>query len=238
MREGQRPGGCNAAGNGSSGSRRDGRSGIAHAGDAEIGVLALQGDFQAHGKILEHLGCAWRDVRRAPDLVGLRGLVLPGGESTTMWHFLRESGLDAALQQFATQGGAMYGTCAGAILLAANVTNPPGLGLGILDIDVERNGYGRQTESSVRQARLEDAGDGDAIEAVLIRAPRIRRLGPTISVRAWIGEEPVWVERERISVTTFHPELADVTLCHAHFLAQASSAPRFATPEARTTVVR
>jgi 5'-phosphate synthase pdxT subunit len=203
--------------------KRDrGRPGAA----AHIGILALQGDFQAHGKTLDRLGWAWIEVRRAADLDGLRGLVLPGGESTTMRRLMEGSGLDVALQQFAAGGGAVYGTCAGAILLAQRVTNPSGHGLGVLDVDVERNSYGRQTESCVRLARL-DAPNSPAIEAVLIRAPRIVRVGRGVTVHAWIGSDPVWVEEGRISVTTFHPELSDETRCHARFLDSAAQAPRF-----------
>ena len=194
---------------------------------ADIGILALQGDFQAHGQVLGHLGQSWTEVRRPADLEGLRGLVLPGGESTTMWRLMAGSGLDVTLQQFAAAGGAVYGTCAGAILLAQGVTNPSGRGLGTLDVDVERNSYGRQTESCVRPART-DAPGAAVIEAVLIRAPRIVRVGRGVTVLAWIGSDPVWVEQGRISVTTFHPELSDETRCHARFLACAAQAPRFA----------
>jgi putative intracellular protease/amidase len=117
--------------------KRDrGRPGAA----AHIGILALQGDFQAHGKTLDRLGWAWIEVRRAADLDGLRGLVLPGGESTTMRRLMEGSGLDVALQQFAAGGGAVYGTCAGAILLAQRVTNPSGHGLGVVDGELRASG--------------------------------------------------------------------------------------------------
>jgi pyridoxal 5'-phosphate synthase pdxT subunit len=192
----------------------------------QVGVLALQGDIQAHEAVLDRLGAAWREVRRPAELAGLHGLVLPGGESTTMWHFLRASGLDAALRDFAAAGGAFYGTCAGAILLAQGVENPPGPGLGILDITVQRNGYGRQTESRVARAETGDP-DHPWIEAVLIRAPRIVRVGPQVRVRAWLDGDPVWVEAGRTIATTFHPELTDDPRVHQRFLELATAAPPF-----------
>jgi 5'-phosphate synthase pdxT subunit len=191
-----------------------------------IGVLCLQGDYEAHGRVLDRLGIAWRDVRRTADLEGLRGLILPGGESTTMWHFLSQDGLAEALQDFAGRGGALFGTCAGAILLADEVRNPAGRGLGLLDITVERNGYGRQLYSSVRSVELED--EGGALEAVLIRAPRIRRLGRDVTVRARLDGDAVWVEQGRVMATTFHPELGNELRPHRRFLALAAqtSTPR------------
>jgi 5'-phosphate synthase pdxT subunit len=193
-----------------------------------IGILCLQGDYEAHRRLLRRLGVEPHDVRRPDDLQGLDGLVLPGGESTTMWHFLSQDGFDAALHDFA---GALYGTCAGAILMACDVRNPPGRGLALLDIDVERNSYGRQVDSAVREAVLDDVGDlepaarrGDRIEAVLIRAPRILRVGPDVRVRARLDGDPVWVESGRCMATTFHPELGALELPHRRFLAVATRA--------------
>lgn len=190
-----------------------------------IGILCLQGDYEAHAQVLERLGATWRDVRRADQLADLHGLLLPGGESTTMWHFLRQDGLEAALRRLAARGAALYGTCAGAIVLAREVRNPDAAGLGCLDITIERNAYGRQTESSVRQAELEDVAglDGGAIpgapvEAVLIRAPRILRVGPGVRVRARLGGDPVWVEAGPVMATTFHPELGNDVRPHRRFL--------------------
>jgi 5'-phosphate synthase pdxT subunit len=180
--------------------------------------------------VLERLGVAWRDVRRTADLQGLQGLILPGGESTTMWHFLRQDGLAPALQEFARRGGALYGTCAGAILLAREVENPAGRGLDLLDMTVERNGYGRQLQSAVHRVLLDDAvagepaGDG-AIEVVLIRAPRIRRVGRGVTVHARLDADPVWVEQGRVMATTFHPELGSDLRPHRRFLALAGAAP-------------
>lgn len=191
-----------------------------------IGVLALQGDIQAHAAVLERLGQETREVRRADDLDGLQGLVLPGGESTTMWHFLRADGMHEALRRFGQAGGAMFGTCAGAILLAREVTNPAGHGLDLLDVTVMRNAYGRQTQSSIVHAEA-DAGERASMEAVLIRAPRFVRLGADVRVRAHANGEPLWVEAGRVSATTFHPELSNETRVHERFLEQAREAPVF-----------
>jgi 5'-phosphate synthase pdxT subunit len=192
---------------------------------AAIGILCLQGDYEAHGRVLDRLGVAWREVRRRGDLAGLRGLVLPGGESTTMWHFLRQNDFAPALADWAAAGGALYGTCAGAILLSRDIRNPAGEGFGLLDITVERNAYGRQLQSAVRRAVLEDTGDldppaspGDSIETVLIRAPRILRTGPEVRVRARLDGDPVWVEQGRVVATTFHPELGAEERPHRLFL--------------------
>lgn len=182
-----------------------------------VGVLALQGDFQAHGRVFERLGIGWREVRRPGDLQELRGLVLPGGESTTMWHFLRQDGFPEALQDFASRGGALFGTCAGTILLAAEVRNPAGRGLGLLDITVLRNGYGRQLDSRIVTVITQETDSPD-LEAVLIRAPRIVRVGAGVQVRAALQGEPVWVEHERIMATTFHPELSEDSRVHRRFL--------------------
>jgi len=190
-----------------------------------IGILCLQGDYEAHGKVLERLGVQWRAVRRAQHLAGLHGLLLPGGESTTMWHFLREDGLEPALRDLAAQGAALFGTCAGAILLAREVRNPDGAGLGCLDLTIVRNGYGRQLDSSVRTARLEDLGGmddggaaGQGLETVLIRAPRILRVGAAVRVRARLSGDPVWVEEGRAMATTFHPELGGDARVHRRFV--------------------
>ena len=193
----------------------------------QVGILALQGDIQAHERVLDQLGVRWREVRRPGELAGLAGLVLPGGESTTMWHFLREDGFDTALQDFGRAGGAFFGTCAGAILLAREVQNPPGPALGLLDISVQRNGWGRQTMSRVETAMTDDP-EAPIIEAVLIRAPRILRCGPGVRVRARLGDEPVWVEEGRAMATTFHPELSTELRVHRRFLELAALAPNFA----------
>jgi 5'-phosphate synthase pdxT subunit len=196
--------------------------------DAEIGILCLQGDYEAHGRVLEKLGVRWVDVRQAQQLVSLRGLVLPGGESTTMWHLLRQGGLEASLHDFHARGGVVYGTCAGAILLATEVLHPAGHGLGFLDMSVERNSYGRQVRSAVRQAEIEPSALGSApaglIEAVLIRAPRIVRIGPRVRVLARLDGDPVWVEQGKVMATTFHPELSASSRPHERFVQMAMGA--------------
>lgn len=190
--------------------------------NARIGVLALQGDIQAHGAALARLGVESRPVRRARDLDGLHGLVLPGGESTTMWTFLERGDLVPALQRFAGDGNALYGTCAGVILLARQIRNPDRAGLGILDVVVERNGYGRQTESSIH--RVPFPGDDTPVEVILIRAPRIVSLGPGVTTLLQLRDDPLWVEQGRVLGTTFHPELGDDLRFHRRFLAHAARA--------------
>ena len=202
-----------------------------------IGVLALQGDFQAHAAMLAGLGAETREVRREAHLEGLQGIVLPGGESTTMWTFLEALDLGPALCRFAASGGALYGTCAGVILLANEILNPERRGLGLLDITVERNGYGRQTDSSIHRVPLEEsAGTSGAgpmssteatpyVEIVLIRAPRIVAKGSAVQCHLnWQGS-PLWVEQGRIMGTTFHPELGTDDRFHKRFLELASAAP-------------
>ena len=187
--------------------------------------------------MLARLGVAAREVRRPGELEELQGLVLPGGESTTMWHFLSQDGFAAALQEFAASGGSLYGTCAGAILLAREVRNPRGTGLGLLDITVERNSYGRQVESRVRSAETDDPR-APRLEAVLIRAPRILRLGPSVRVRARLEADPVWVEEGRVMATTFHPELGVEERPHRRFLEMASDTTPALAPRLREDVLR
>jgi 5'-phosphate synthase pdxT subunit len=193
----------------------------------QVGVLALQGDYQAHAASLARLGHEAREVRRRRDLDGLHGVVLPGGESTTMWHFLDQLDLGRGLQEFARRGGALYGTCAGVILLAHHILNPPRDGLGILDVTVERNGYGRQTDSSIHSVPLQTGG---SVQIILIRAPRIVRVGAAVTVRLSWHDDPLWVEQDRIMGTTFHPELGSEDRFHRRFLELASQAATASVP--------
>jgi 5'-phosphate synthase pdxT subunit len=170
-----------------------------------IGILALQGDFQKHSEALEGSGLACREVRRPGELSDLSGLVLPGGESTTMLKFFEAEPWDEALSAFVRSGRPVFATCAGTILLAHKVENPPQKGLGLLDVDVVRNAYGRQADSFVGRARL--AG-GEEIEAVFIRAPKISRVGPGVEILARTGEDPVLVRQGNVIASTFHPELS------------------------------
>jgi len=182
-------------------------------GSGIIGVLALQGDFDAHRKALAALGARSVEVRDAAALNAVDALVLPGGESTTMLKLLRGEGLFEALRRFG-QTRPVFGTCAGAILLAARVFNPAQESLALIDIDVERNAYGRQLDSRV--ARIES--ETGPIEAVFIRAPVIRRAGPGVRVLARYGPDPVLVEQGLHMAATFHPELSADPLAHRRFL--------------------
>jgi 5'-phosphate synthase pdxT subunit len=180
-----------------------------------VGVLALQGDFEAHRKAIEAAGGRAVEVRTAAELNACDGLILPGGESTTMLKLLDMEGLSEPLRQFAA-AKPMFGTCAGAILLAHAVSNPSQTSLDLMDIDVERNAYGRQLDSRIQ--KLETA-EGP-LEAVFIRAPIIRRVGPEARVLAAYGKDPVWVEQGRHMVTTFHPELSQSSAVHRRFLSK------------------
>lgn len=178
-----------------------------------VGVLALQGDFEAHTKALRDAGAATREVRSSADLAGLGGLVLPGGESTTMLKLLHEENLFDSLRQFGKERP-MFGTCAGAILLASEVLNPAQESLGLVDMTIERNAYGRQVDSRI--ARI-DTPLGET-EAVFIRAPIIRRTGKSVEpLAAYLGH-PVLVKSGRHLISTFHPELSRGASVHQYFL--------------------
>ena len=185
----------------------------------KIGVLAIQGDYEAHGRMLERLGVEPVYVRTPADLAGLRGLIIPGGESTTHMKILSEEGLLEALRKYSADGGAFFGTCAGAILLAREVHNPDQASLGFLDISVLRNGYGRQLASDVHlgQSKLKDA----PLEMVFIRAPIIESVGPGVKVLAEDAGHPVLVEQGRILAATFHPELTGDSTIHEYFIKMA-----------------
>ncbi len=176
----------------------------------------MQGDYEAHGKVLRRLGVETVEVKRPADLTGCGGVVLPGGESTTQLKFLREEGLEPALRQFSVEGGAFFGTCAGAILLAREVRNPSQASLGLMDIVVQRNGYGRQLASEV--LRQITALNTTPMEMVFIRAPIIEAAGPDVWVLAERESRPVLVQQDRMLAATFHPELTSDTTVHAHFL--------------------
>ena len=170
-----------------------------------VAVLALQGDFEAHRKRLAEIGLASFEAKRPDDLARASGLVIPGGESTTLWKFFEAEPWEAAIRALAESGRPVLGTCAGAIVLAREVSNPPQRGLGLLDVAVERNAYGRQLDSFV--GTVAAPALGGEIPAVFIRAPRIRRVGPGVEVVGTRGGEPVLVRREGVFAATFHPEL-------------------------------
>jgi 5'-phosphate synthase pdxT subunit len=181
--------------------------------DSSIGVLALQGDFEAHRKALERAGARAVAVRTAAELERVAGLVIPGGESTTMLKLLRSENLMEPLREFGKRRP-IFGTCAGAILLASRVTHPEQESLGLVDMDVERNAYGRQLESRV--VRLE--AEGGPLEAVFIRAPIIRRVGANVRVLMQYNGDPVLVEQGLHLAATFHPELTVDDRVHRLFL--------------------
>ncbi len=188
----------------------------------KIGILAVQGDFEAHAAMLERLGAESVEVRTPAGLAGCDGLILPGGESTTQLQFLREEGLADAIEKFAKQGGAIFGTCAGAILLATEVRNPRQDSLKLLDMTVLRNAYGRQIASDVVSGPTKLKKE--PLEMVFIRGPVIERAGPKVKVLAEYSGKPALVQRGQIMAATFHPELTEDTTVHEHFLCLAKGA--------------
>jgi len=173
----------------------------------KIGVLALQGNFREHAAMLRRLGADVTEVRKAEQLEGLDGLVIPGGESTTFMRLMHLYGLDAAIAAF---DGPVFGTCAGMIVLDRNH-------LGAIDLEVDRNAFGRQVASF--EADLELAGDSRPLRGVFIRAPRVREVGEEVEVLAELEGEPVLVRDGRFLAASFHPELTDDTRVHELFLA-------------------
>ena len=183
---------------------------------AKIGVLAIQGDFDAHRRRLEELGAEVVLVRKPEQLDSIDGLVIPGGESGAFLKILGEEGF-RKLEKF-VRLKPTFGTCAGAIMLAREVTNPPQPGLGALDIRIRRNAYGRQTDSSIRQGTLQEEKGASPLEMVFIRAPKIEHVGPGIEVLATEGDDPVAVRQGNAMAATFHPELSEDTRVHQAFL--------------------
>jgi 5'-phosphate synthase pdxT subunit len=179
-----------------------------------IGVLAIQGDFDAHRKRLEELGAEVVLVRKPEQLEEIDGLVIPGGESSAFLKILQDEGFDR-LKDFVREKPT-FGTCAGAILLAREITHPPQQGLGALDVTVRRNAYGRQIDSSIRTG--ETTLPGGPLEMVFIRAPKFERLGAGVEVVAREGNDPVAVRQGKTMAATFHPELSDDTRLHRLFL--------------------
>jgi pyridoxal 5'-phosphate synthase pdxT subunit len=180
-----------------------------------IGVLAIQGDYEAHKARLEQLGAKVILVRKPEQLDEIDAIVIPGGESSTFLNFLLERGFLEKLREF-VRTKPTFGTCAGAILLAKDVENPPQSSLGALDIRIRRNAYGRQVDSSIREAQTKLAGG--PLEMVFIRAPRIVATGKNVQVLASAGDDPVLIREGNIMAATFHPELSPDTRVHAEFL--------------------
>jgi len=174
-------------------------------GGGRVAVLALQGDFEAHRRALADVGVESFEAKRPRDLERADGLVIPGGESTTLWKFFEAEPWEEAFRAFAATGGPVLGTCAGAIVLAREVSNPPQKGLGLIDLSIERNAYGRQVDSFVSDVACPALGA--ALPAVFIRAPRIRRAGEGVEVLGRHDGEPVLVRQGNVTAATFHPEL-------------------------------
>jgi len=189
----------------------------------KVGILSLQGDFEAHGTAVERAGAEAVYVRTAADLAGLDGLIVPGGESTTMLKLLRMENLLEPLADFGSKKP-IFGTCAGAILLANRVSNPAQESLGLVDLAIERNAYGRQVDSRVVNIDADPSFSSrtrpGSIEAVFIRAPIIREVGPRARVLAEYAGDPVLVEEGRHLISTFHPELTGDSRVHELFLSK------------------
>lgn len=185
-----------------------------------IGVLALQGDFEAHRRRLEELGAEVVLVKKPEQLDEIDGLVIPGGESGTFLKLLGEEGFEK-LKQFVRMKPT-FGTCAGAILLATEVENPKQAGLGAIDMRIRRNAYGRQRDSSIREGELLQSSlngkPGSPLEMVFIRAPKIERVGKGVEVMATEGADVVAVRQGKVMAATFHPELSEDTRVHRAFL--------------------
>jgi len=182
----------------------------------KIGILAVQGDFAAHAEMLHSLGAETIEVRTVADLASCDALILPGGESTTQLQFLQEEGLFDAIKKFAAAKQPIFGTCAGAILLASEVQHPPQQSLGLLDMTVLRNAYGRQLASDVFFGS--SILDPRPMEMVFIRAPIIEKVGPGVARLAEYGGKPVLVQKENLLAATFHPELTSDSTVHQYFL--------------------
>ncbi len=183
----------------------------------EVGVLALQGAFREHARALAGVGLNVVEVRRPEQLAGLSGLVIPGGESTTISKLMVAYGLEQPIRDFHADGGALLGTCAGMIVLAKHAVDgrPDQHYLGLIDIDVRRNAYGRQVDSF--EAPVDLTGDPEPMTGVFIRAPRIERLGDDVEVVGRLREEPVVVRQGRVMVAAFHPELTGDLRLHRRF---------------------
>ena len=177
-----------------------------------VAVLALQGDFEAHRRKLGRMEIESFEARRPEEIAEAAGLVIPGGESTTLWKFFESAPWEEAIARFAASGRPVFGTCAGAIVLAREVTNPAARGFNLIDISVERNAYGRQVDSFV--GTVEAPALGGELPAVFIRAPKIRQVGGSVEVLATRGGEPVLVRQGNVVAATFHPELTEDERVH------------------------
>ncbi len=193
--------------------------------DRRIGILALQGDYEAHRQILSRIGVSSALVKHPDELADLGALIIPGGESTTHLKNFSETGFDYAIIDFSKSGRMIFGTCAGAILLATDVRNPMQPGMGLIDVTIERNAFGRQLASRIVTGDwLGGPGETpEPMEMVFIRAPALKRLGPTVRVLATIADEPVAAVQENILISTFHPELTTDTRLHDYVVRYAAN---------------
>jgi 5'-phosphate synthase pdxT subunit len=182
----------------------------------KIGVLALQGDFAAHQKALQQAGIDAPEVRTPEALQGLDGVVMPGGESTTMLRLMNIYGLVDPLKNFVASGGGLFGTCAGVILMAHKVTNPDQPSFDFMDVDVKRNAYGRQLDSFITPIDAPPLGPAP-LEAVFIRAPAVERVGPAVEVLASHSGKPILLRQGKHLAATFHPELTPDPRVHEYF---------------------
>jgi 5'-phosphate synthase pdxT subunit len=192
-----------------------------------IGVLALQGDFAAHRSAIERAGGETVEVRRPEQLADVAGLILPGGESTTLLRLIDAFGFEAPLRAFRDEGKPIFGTCAGLILLAREVVGPVQRSLGLLDVTVQRNAYGRQIDSFVETGSLRwNGGPQEPAEMVFIRAPRIIAMGQGVEVLADLRGEPTLVRQGSVWGGTYHPELSAASSVHRRFVLDAGGRSR------------
>ena len=186
---------------------------------SRVGILALQGDYAAHGKVLDELGVDWQLVKMPAELEAVDGLIIPGGESTTLLKLMAPIAMRPALEAFHAQDHPIFGTCAGLILLAQETKNPSQEALGFIDLVAERNGYGRQIDSFVGPGvPLIRELEPSPLEMVFIRAPKILQLGPDVTPLATCQEDVVLARQGSVLVATFHPELTTDHRVHRYFL--------------------
>jgi len=186
----------------------------------KIGVLALQGAFREHRLMIEQCGVTAVEIRKKSELDDIAGLILPGGESTTIGKLMVDWGLMEKIQERAYQGMAIYGTCAGMILLAKNIIDSDQPRLGLMDITVRRNAFGRQTESFEADLNVVELGS-EPLKAVFIRAPIIEEVGLNVKVLAKVNDKIVIARQDKLLVTAFHPELTGDDRIHRKFIAMA-----------------
>lgn len=192
---------------------------------ASIGVLSIQGDFLEHRKMLDSIGVESKEVRLPEELENLEGLIIPGGESTTIVQLIDIYGLRTPLVDKVNQGLAIWGTCAGMIVVAKNLKDKRPNPLGLMDIEVSRNAFGRQIDSFETDLDIEGM-DGPPMHAIFIRAPLVTRIGTAVEILAEVGDgKPVAVKQNRIIATSFHPELTDDSRMHSMFVDIAHSRP-------------